>query len=94
MPLIIDCDGIVNVDEFWDRYESSIGAERAGFFGRNLNTLWGALEGGGPGYPDATHVIFKNTAKLRDLKTHSGDNFLAILREIATNVSSIRVEML
>ncbi|NTI41422.1 barstar family protein [Rhizobium rhizogenes] len=94
MPLIIDCDGIANVEEFWDRYESSVGAESARFFGRNLNAIWDALEGGGPGCPDATHVIFKNAAKLRDLKTHSGDNFLAILREIATNVSSIRVEVL
>lgn len=93
MPLIVDCNGIANIEEFWDRYESCVGAESARFFGRNFNALWDALEGGGPGCPEATHVIFKNAASLRDLKMLSGDNFLAILQEITTEVSSIRVEI-
>lgn len=93
MSLIIDCDGIVNIEEFWDRYESSVGAENTRFFGRNLDALWDALEGGGPGCPDATYLIFRNTAELRDLRTRSGNSFPAALHEIATGVSRIRVEL-
>lgn len=93
MALIIDCDGVVDVEEFWDRYESSVGAENTGTFGRNLDALWDALEGGGPGRPDAAHLVFKNASELRELKTYSGDSFLKALREIAADVSRIKIEL-
>jgi ribonuclease inhibitor len=91
--LIVDCREIVSIEEFWDLYVSSIGAENALFFGRNLDALWDALEGGGPGCPPSTtHLIFRNVGELRNLKQRSGKSFLDELYELAGHVSRIKVE--
>ncbi|HEX8045830.1 barstar family protein [Rhizobium sp.] len=92
--LIVDCSGVASVEDFWDRYVSSIGAENATFFGRNLDALWDALEGDGPGSPPATHLIFKNIGELKALETRSGNSFLKALSVIADKVSRVRVEMI
>ena len=63
------------------------------YFGRNFDALWDALEGGGPGWPDASHLIFKDADELEALKTASGLDFLKALREIAAKVSTIKVEI-
>ena len=37
---------------FWSHYIEVVKAEGIGYFGRNLETLWDALSGCGPGAPE------------------------------------------
>lgn len=52
-PAIYSFDGNLMTSEsgFWSHYIEVVKAEGIGYFGRNLDTLWDALSGCGPGAP-------------------------------------------
>ena len=55
--MTIDCNSVSSVDDFWNLYISQDVVEGKSLFGRNLDALWDALTGGGPGYPRDTDCI-------------------------------------
>jgi RNAse (barnase) inhibitor barstar len=93
-PLVINCKGITSAEEFWDRYERAVGRENCVWFGRNLDALWDALEGGGPGFPGVAHLIFEDTNDLTDIATARGVPLLRGLQRIATDATHIKIELL
>jgi RNAse (barnase) inhibitor barstar len=76
----VDCEGIENERQFWERYLKLVQPEGAGHFGCNLDAFHDALAGG-PGWPGEQVVTFVNTAGLRHLRQGS---FLSALVEIAS----------
>ena len=89
MSVTVDCKGIASVKQFWDRYERAASVENCGF-GRNLDALWDALEGGGPGWPDTNHLAFINSRHMEDFE--DGMLLLNALREMATKLTLVKVE--
>jgi len=75
-----------STDEFWQRYLTAAQPDGAAFFGRNLDAFWDAVEGGGPGWPNAK-LIIKNTADLEPA-------FLDKLRRIANDATQTEIELL
>lgn len=84
--LVIDCSGVKDVNDFWNRYVAVIGHDNCRFFGRNLDALRDSLEGGGPGSPDASRLSFINIA---DLEAVAGTEFVNELRALVARVSNI-----
>ena len=84
----VDCEGVQSEQEFWQRYLEAIQPVDAEQFGKNLDALWDALEGGGPGSPGDIDLHFSNSSALAGLR---GGAFLDALRKIAAEVSALRV---
>jgi ribonuclease inhibitor len=85
----IDCAGIQSEAEFWERYLRSTDAEGAGYFGRNLDAFWDALNGG-PGWPGECELRFSNTAQMAQFRS---GNFLRALQRIAEESDLVRVAL-
>ena len=90
MPITVDCRGIANAREFWDRYERAVGVEKCVSFGRNLDALWDALNGGGPGWPDTENLVFANSRDMEDFE--NGIFLLNALHKIAAKLTLIKIE--
>jgi len=82
----VDCSGITSTDEFWQCYVDAARPEEAASFGRNLDALWDAVEGGGPGWPGEVRLVFKSTENLES-------GLLEGLRRIARETTHIVIEV-
>lgn len=61
--ITIDCSGVRDEAEFWDRYLKETDTEGSAHFGRNLDARWDALHGG-PGWPGDCELRFVNTSAM------------------------------
>jgi len=75
----VDCRGVRTEAAFWQRYIDVVRPAGADIFGRNLDALWDALQGG-PGSPGPVVVRFTNTDELRSAGNH---RFIAALVKLA-----------
>ncbi len=91
--LTIDCRGIGNMASFWARYVQAVGPENCVHFGRNLDALWDALSGGGPGWPDVKHLVFKNSNALLDMPDGEGAFLIQRLGDMASRLVHMRLEL-
>lgn len=91
--LTINCRGVGNMAAFWDRYVQVVGPENCVHFGRNLDALWDALSGGGPGWPDVEHLVFKNSNALLDMPDGQGVLLLQRLGEMSTRLAHLKLEL-
>ncbi|URK87358.1 barstar family protein [Rhizobium sp. RCAM05350] len=89
----IDCAGVTDIAEFWQRYLDAVQPGDADLFGRNLDAFWDAIEGGGPGWPGPVRLVFTNTGQMKSLKTVDGGSFLEKLRRIAGEATRIDIEL-
>ena len=90
----IDCAGVTSTDEFWQRYLDATQADGAQHFGRNLDAFWDAVEGRGPGWPGLVKLVFVNSDDLSALTNRAGtESFLTSLRQIASKVTAIEIEL-
>jgi RNAse (barnase) inhibitor barstar len=85
--VIVDCAGVRSETEFWERYLRLTDAEGAGYFGRNLDAFWDALNGG-PGWPGECELLFTNAACLAEFRD---GRFLEGLQRIADESDLVRV---
>ena len=83
----IDCALLKDEGAFWQAYLAATEPEGAGYFGRNLNAFWDALNGG-PGWPGECQLMFINTASLKAL--HEG-RFYQALEKIARDSEFVDV---
>lgn len=88
----IDCSGVTSCDEFWQLSLDATQPEGAQWFGRNLDALWDAVEGGGPGWPGEVRLVFTHVDELAPLRTRGGSSLLEGLRKIAAE--STRIDIL
>lgn len=86
--VVVDCGAVFTEDDFWDAYVNAVKPQGAEMFGRNMDALWDALEGGGPGSPTQSRVVFANTVALTSLR---GGEFLTVLKEIALDCTRMEV---
>jgi len=92
--IIVDCAGIQTTDEFWQCYLDATRPQDAALFGRNLDAFWDAVERGGPGWPGQIKLVFANSSALSHLTNRGGTKqFLAILRDFASRVTAIKIEL-
>jgi hypothetical protein len=88
--IVVDCDGVTTVSEFWQRYLDAVQPAEDGF-GCNLDALWDAIEAGGPGCPGLCRLVFRGTGGLAHLHLPGGGSFLTALREIANEARRLEV---
>ena len=86
---MIDALNVADEREFWDRYLLIPEPEGAGYFGRNLDAFWDAVEGGGPGYPGEVDLHFKNMSACKAFPNSKA--FLEAFAEIASDAKFTRV---
>ncbi|WP_331990129.1 barstar family protein [Chitinimonas sp.] len=85
----IDCVHITDESAFWQAYLAATNPEGAGYFGRNLDAFWDALNGG-PGWPGECQLKFVNTASLKVLNE---GRFYVALQEIARDSELVEVRL-
>lgn len=90
----IDCAGLTDTAEFWHRYLDATQPQDAGFFGRNLDAFWDAIEGGGPGWPGNVRLVFTNASQIKSLRTFGSESFLEKLRQIANETTQIEIALI
>jgi ribonuclease inhibitor len=82
--VFIDCAGVKNGRDLWQRYVQAAQPEGAGMFGRNLDAFWDAISAGGPGWPgEDVELIFSNSAALAKLTSGSGQSYLKHFQDFA-----------
>lgn len=91
--LTIDCRGIDSTASFWERYVQAVVPENCVHFGRNLDALWDALSGGGPGWPDVERLVFQNENALLDMPDGEGVFLLQKLDEMASGLVHMKLEL-
>ncbi len=91
--IYIDCFDTRSAAEFWQRYVDAVAPDDADLFGRNLDALWDAVEGGGPGWPGEVKLLFTNTAGLAAFHVGEGVSLLEGLRRIAADASHAEIEL-
>lgn len=91
--IVIDCAGVKEAGEFWQRYLDTAQPADAGLFGRNLDAFWDAVEGGGPGWPGPVRLVFTNTGQMNSLRILNGGSFLEKLQQIADEATRIDIEL-
>ncbi|PXA98594.1 hypothetical protein DMC47_07770 [Nostoc sp. 3335mG] len=89
----ISCAGVSSLDDFWQRYLDAVTPDGASIFGRNLDAFWDAVEGGGPGWPGKTRLIFTHSSEVARLPHTDGTSFLEGLRYLANHVTNTRIEL-
>lgn len=89
----IDCQGLATPAAFWQAYIDAARPAHAEHFGSNLDALWDALEGGGPGWPGDVRLVFANVSALEPFTTAGGDSFLEAFRGLVADVTQIEVEL-
>lgn len=62
--ITIDCRTVKSGDDFWAAYVAAV-PDGAHGFGRDLDALWDALDGGGPGWPGECTVRLQHFAALK-----------------------------
>ena len=93
MIVVVDCSSVSTVEAFWQAYVDAAEPEEAKVFGRNLDALWDAVEGGGPGWPGDVKLVFTHTRTLANLRTPGGGSFLKALQEIARDATRLEIEV-
>ena len=91
--ITIDCAGVTSTGEFWQRYIEATNPDGAEIFGRNLDALWDAIQGGGPGWPGNVRLVFANADALAPLRTGDGSEFLPSLKRLAAEATEITVQI-
>ncbi|MDP9836913.1 ribonuclease inhibitor [Neorhizobium huautlense] len=91
--LTIDCRGIDSTASFWERYVEVVGPENCVDFGRNLDALWDALSGGGPGWPDVEHLVYENSKALLDMPDGEAAFLLQRLSDMAARLTHMKLEL-
>lgn len=91
--ILIDCEGVTSVSDFWQRYVDAANPQGADLFGRNLDAFWDAIEHGGPGWPGDVKLVFTNSAGLAKVAAASGPPLLDGLRRIADEATRIEIEL-
>lgn len=89
----IDCHGVDSMAMFWDRYVEAVGMENCIHFGRNLDALWDALSGGGPGWPEVDRLVFSNSKDLLKIADGQGAILLQKLREMTGPLAHLELEL-
>lgn len=77
---VLDCSQVTDPAAFWDCYVRELPVLSPEHFGRNLDALWDALSGAGPGWPGPIWIELHNTEPLAQ---YEGGVFLEKLGEIA-----------
>lgn len=85
---VIDCAGVRNEAEFWQRYLDAADPPGRDVFGKNLDAFWDAIESGGPGFPGNVRLIF---AKSADLAQLNNGKFLRSLKTIGREASGVEL---
>jgi ribonuclease inhibitor len=85
--IVVDCLTVQSEADFWSTYLKSAEPDGSGYFGRNLDAFWDALNGG-PGWPGECELQFTNT---RHVQAFRSGHFLEALRDIATRSSIVKV---
>ena len=89
--ITVDCANLESEAAFWHAYLEATKPEGAGYFGRNLDAFWDALNGG-PGWPGECEIKFTNTNRLRSFRNGAFYEALAeIARDIARESKSVRI---
>ena len=83
---IIDASDIGTSNEFWNRYIEIVQPDGLRYFGKNLDALWDALDGGGPGFPgdDESTIKIINSQNLKSIRD---GKFLDALQKISNDLS-------
>lgn len=89
--VVVDCSAAFTEEAFWNAYVAAVKPRQPEKFGRNLDALWDALEGGGPGAPTSARVVFANTDALAKIQAGA---FLSALREIGRDCVRVEVVVL
>lgn len=84
--IYVECAGVQSEREFWKRYLDALKLEGADLFGCNLDALWDALEGGGPGWPGEVKIVLNNSAQLSKLEKKAGGSFLYRLSQVVNRL--------
>lgn len=85
----LDCTSVSSEAEFWELYVAELRPEGADLFGRNLDALWDALNGG-PGWPGKGEIVLMNAEHLSPLRD---GYFLKALREIARDAELVKLTL-
>ena len=85
----IDCSQLKDERAFWQAYLATTEPESSGYFGRNLDAFWDALNGG-PGWPGECQLKFINTASIKALREGL---FYQALQKIARDSVLIKVHL-
>ena len=90
---IIDGAGVRSVAEFWQLYLDRTKPDAPADFGRNLDALWDAIEGGGPGCPvEFDRLHFRNLAGVIEADPQ-GLAWFEGLQKIASDATRIRITL-
>jgi RNAse (barnase) inhibitor barstar len=87
--ITVDCSGVQTEAEFWAEYLRVAKPEGAGYFGRNLDAFWDALNGG-PGWPGECDLYFTNTDSIRSFRD---GRFYEALLKIASESSWVKLHV-
>ncbi|SDP91826.1 Barstar (barnase inhibitor) [Phyllobacterium sp. YR620] len=91
---LIDCTGIYTIEEFFQRYLDSTNPRFPANFGRNLDALWDAIEGGGPGCPvDFDHLHFINLQQFVDELGGPDSPWYQALRRVAGDATEVKLTL-
>ncbi|MCM5679972.1 barstar family protein [Schlegelella sp. S2-27] len=85
--IVVDCLTVQSEADFWSEYVKSAQPDGSGYFGRNLDAFWDALNGG-PGCPGECELRFINTGHVQAFRS---GHFLEALRDIASRSSIVKV---
>jgi RNAse (barnase) inhibitor barstar len=90
--VVIECRGLANTDEFWQRYLDAARPADADSFGRNLDAFWDALAGG-PGWPGDCVLVFQQSDALGNLRASDGGSLLEALRRLCEESPPVPIEL-
>ena len=85
---LIDCISVKSESDFWNTYLQSVKPQGAYLFGRNLDALWDALSGGGPGCPESTGKCSLRFLHSHKLKVIRDGNFFNSLVKIQADLET------
>ena len=85
----IECLGLRNAADFWQRYVDVVSPHGADMFGRNLDAFADALEGG-PGWPgENVELAFLNSQALAQIRAGDGATYLDHLGAMAREKAAL-----
>lgn len=81
--VVLDCAQVRTPDEFWEANSGRFAISPSGRFGRNLDALWDALAGGGPGWPGNVEIEVHH---IEALEAAGHQPFVAALERIGMDL--------